>query len=69
MHHGCTIMTQKQTVFFATEDAIPSANEQIAPSSQQHKVNADHFSDIREIVRKKLFPPGQTVNGKFTAWF
>jgi hypothetical protein len=59
MNHGCTIMTRKQTLFFATEVAILSSNEKSAPSSQQHQVNADHIFDIREFVRKELFPPDQ----------
>jgi len=46
------------------EDAVLSATEKIAPSSQQHQVNAEHF-DIRGIVHKEFVPPGQTVKGKF----
>jgi hypothetical protein len=52
------------------EDAILSATEKRAPSSQQHQVNTHNFFfDIGGIVPKEFVPPGQTVNGKFYCEF
>ena len=50
---------------FTTEDAILSATEKRAPSSQQPHLNTDFFFDIRGILHKEFVPPGQTDNGNF----
>jgi len=48
------------------EDDILSMTEKSVSSSQQHKVNANHFFfDILGIVYKEFVPTGQTVNGNF----